>query len=106
MSYYVYILTNATNSVLYTGITGSLEHRVAQHKAREVEGFTRRYHVDRLVYYEAYESAFEAISREKQLKAGPRRKKMQLVDKFNPHWRDLYHEIVEETREIASHSSQ
>jgi len=106
MSYYVYILTNPTNSVLYTGMTGDLLLRVGQHKSREVEGFTRRYNVDRLVYYEEYDAAFDAITREKQLKAGPRRKKMQLVDEFNPTWRDLYHEIVEETREIASHGSQ
>jgi putative endonuclease len=106
MSYYVYIPTNSTNSVLYTGFTGDLMFRVAQHKAREIEGFTRRYNVDRLVYYEAYDSTYEGISREKQLKAGSRRKKMALVDGLNPTWRDLYHEIAAETREIASRGSQ
>jgi putative endonuclease len=96
MSYYVYILTNAASSVLYTGFTGDLPHRVKQHKAREADGFTKRYNVDRLVYYEEFPSAYEGISREKQLKAGSRRKKMALVDDFNPSWRDLYHETVGE----------
>ena len=97
MSYYVYILTNATHSVLYTGFTGDLMHRVHQHKTREVAGFTSRYGADRLVYYEEHEEPEEGILREKQFKAGPRRKKMALIDGFNPSWRDLYHEIVGET---------
>lgn len=97
MSYYVYILTNATNSVLYTGFTGDLVHRISQHKSREIDGFTKRYKVDRLVYYEEHDSPEEGITREKQLKAGPRRKKMTLVDSFNPAWRDLYHEITRVT---------
>jgi putative endonuclease len=106
MTYHVYILTNATNSVLYTGFTRDLASRVGQHRAREVDGFTKRYNVDRLVYFEEYDSAFEGISREKQIKAGSRAKKMALIDDFNPTWRDLYHEIVEDPHEIASRGSQ
>jgi putative endonuclease len=94
MIYYVYILTNTRNSVLYVGMTRDLQERVRQHKAREVEGFTRRYRVDRLVCYEEYPTAYDAMAHEKQLKAGPRRKKMALIDDFNPKWRDLYHEIA------------
>ncbi|HEU0075612.1 MAG TPA: GIY-YIG nuclease family protein [Dehalococcoidia bacterium] len=97
MSYYVYILTNVSHSVLYTGFTGDLLQRVEQHKAREIAGFTKRYNVDRLVYYEEHESPEDGITRENQLKAGPRRKKLALVDSFNPTWRDLYHEIVRVT---------
>ncbi len=95
MSYYVYILTNSTNSVLYTGFTRDLVHRVEQHKAKEVAGFTKRYNVDRLVHYEEYAKASDGINREKQLKAGSRQKKMALIDNSNPSWRDLYHGIVE-----------
>ena len=83
--------------MLYTGFTGDLLDRVEQHKAKDVPGFTKRYNVDRLVYYEEYESAYDGINREKQLKAGPRRKKMALIDDSNPSWRDLYHEIVEDS---------
>jgi putative endonuclease len=97
MTFYVYILTNVACTVLYVGVTRDLILRVWQHKEGHVAGFTKRYNVNRLVYYEEYPSAYDAITREKLLKAGSRRKKMELIDGFNPTWRDLYHEIVSET---------
>lgn len=94
MAHYVYILTNRTNTVLYTGITGDLLHRVLQHRSGTIEGFTKRYKVNRLVYFEEFAGAFEAITREKQIKALPRRRKMQLVDEANATWRDLYSDYL------------
>lgn len=89
-SYYVYILTNKWQTVLYVGVTGNLEGRVLQHKTKEhPKSFTARYNVDRLVYYEEYDNPLEAIMREKQLKAGPRWRKERLINKNNPEWRDL-----------------
>jgi putative endonuclease len=88
--HYVYILTNKTRRVLYTGVTNDLVRRVYQHKSGVAEGFTKRYRVHDLVYYEIFDTAYEAISREKQIKAGSRRKKLDLIDAFNPDWRDLY----------------
>lgn len=87
--YCVYMLTNRTNTVIYTGVTGDLAARIQQHKDKVVDGFTKRYATDRLVYYEAFDTAMEAITREKQIKSGSRRKKMDLIDAFNPSWRDL-----------------
>jgi putative endonuclease len=94
MNYYVYILANKASTVLYTGVTNDLVRRVYEHKGHFVAGFTTRYEVDRLVYYEAFEDPTSAITREKQLKAGSRLKKMKLIDAMNPTWRDLYDEIV------------
>jgi putative endonuclease len=94
MNYYVYILTNHTCSVLYTGVTNDLRRRVLQHKEKQIDGFTKRYNVDRLVYYEVAEEAGAAIDREKQIKGGSRQRKMNLIDAFNATWRDLYDEIV------------
>ena len=96
MPYYVYITTNSTHSVLYVGMTGELLYRVKQHREKRLGGFTRRYNATRLVYYEEFDSAYDAITREKQLKAGTRRKKMQLVDELNPKWRDLYEQLAGE----------
>jgi len=93
MSYYVYILANKASSVLYTGVTNDLTRRVDEHNQHFVDGFTKRYNVDRLVYYEILEDAENAIAREKQIKAGSRKKKMGLIDGMNPTWRDLYGEI-------------
>lgn len=86
---YVYILTNKWRTVLYVGVTSDLRKRVWEHKQKVVEGFTTRYNVDRLVYYEATEDIAAAIEREKQLKAGSRKKKIALIDCLNPEWRDL-----------------
>lgn len=87
-------MSNKNHGVLYTGVTNDLVRRVFEHKHRLKPGFTSSYGVDRLVYFEACEDIEVAIGREKQLKAGPRRKKVALIDGFNPDWRDLYEEIV------------
>ena len=87
--YYVYIATNRNNRVLYTGVTNNLERRIYQHKNKLVEGFTSKYNVTRLVYYEMTEDVYEAISREKQIKAGSRRRKIDLIESMNAEWRDL-----------------
>ena len=88
--YYVYILTNKPTGVLYTGMTNDLKRRVYEHKARLVAGFAERYNADKLVYYEVWGDAYSAISREKQIKAGPRRRKIELIEAGNPEWNDLY----------------
>ena len=92
--YYVYILTNKTNRVLYIGITNDLVRRVWEHKEKLVPGFTEKYNVTKLVYYEVFNSPEEAIAREKQLKGWLRSKKIELINRFNPEWRDLYYEIA------------
>ena len=91
--YCVYILTNDRRTVLYTGISSELKIRIAQHREKTRPGFTGRYNVDRLVYYEAFESAEAAIAREKQIKAGSRQKKIDLINSTNPEWRDLYDDL-------------
>ena len=84
-------LTNQRNTVLYTGVTGDLRARVHQHRAKLLPGFTDRYNVHKLVYYETAHDASGA--REKQIKAGSRRKKIELINRLNPEWRDLYDEL-------------
>ena len=91
--YYVYILCNKYYTVLYTGVTSDLKGRVYQHKEDMIEGFTKRYKVHRLVYYEVAEDVMSAIEREKQIKNYSRKKKMELIYNFNPHWEDLYDKI-------------
>jgi putative endonuclease len=91
--YYVHILTTRHNTVLYTGVTNDLLRRVHEHRTKAVAGFTRRYNVDKLVYYEATDDVTGAIGREKQLKGGSRRKKIALIEQMNPEWRDLYDEL-------------
>jgi putative endonuclease len=91
--YFVYILANKPDGVLYTGVTNDLKRRMFEHKSGEGGGFARRYNVDRLVYYEVIEEALTAITREKQIKAGPRRKKVALIETLNPQWKDLYDEL-------------
>ena len=91
--YYVYILTNKSNTVLYTGGTGDLKRRVYEHKAELVEGFTKRYNVDKLVFYEVSNDIESAILREKQIKGGSRAKKITLVNGLNPEWKDLYDDL-------------
>ena len=95
MNYYVYILTNETRRVLYTGVTNNLIKRVYQHKEKYVDGFTKKYGVDKLVYYELFDNIEEAIKREKQIKAGNRKRKIKMIDDFNPAWNDLYNEIIQ-----------
>ena len=88
--YCVYILTNQRHTVLYTGVTGNLKRRVHQHREKLLSGFASRYNVSKLVLYECTEDPSAAISREKQIKAGSCSKKIELVNRFNPDWRDLY----------------
>jgi len=85
----VYIMTNFQRSVLYTGVTSNLAKRVFQHKMKDGDGFTSRYGVTKLVYAEACDSAEAAIAREKQIKGGSRKKKIELIEKENPDWKDL-----------------
>ena len=88
MSFHVYILSNRSQ-VLYVGVTSDLRIRVSQHKSHAVPGFTRQYNVDRLVYFEEFDEAILAIEREKRLKRMNRAKKIALIDRANPEWRDL-----------------
>jgi len=92
--YWVYIMTNAGHTVLYTGVTSNLRRRAAQHRSGSGAGFTAKYHARLLVYFEASRDAMGAIAREKQLKAGSRATKLALIKRMNPEWRDLYDEIA------------
>ena len=92
--FYVYILSNKGNRVLYTGVTGDLLKRVHMHKEKQVEGFTSKYNVSKLVYFEIYNDPATAITREKQIKAGSRESKIRLIERENTEWRDLYPEIA------------
>ena len=87
--YYVYILTNWNNKVLYTGATNNLERRLYEHRNELADGFTKRYHVHKLVYYDTTTDVTAAIAREKQIKGWTRQKKNALVETINPEWRDL-----------------
>ena len=91
--YYIYIMTNKTNTVLYTGVTSDLKRRVYEHKEKLVDGFTKRYNITKLVYHEVFEDIENAILREKQIKGGSRQKKNELVNSMNKEWRDLYEEL-------------
>jgi putative endonuclease len=86
-------MTNKNNRVLYTGITNDLRRRVYEHKEKFVAGFTKRYNVSKLVYYEVFEDPENAILREKKIKAGSRQKKINLIETINKEWRDLYGEL-------------
>jgi putative endonuclease len=91
--YYVYILSNKYNNVIYVGITNDLIRRVYEHKNKLIEGFTEKYNVDKLVYYELFNDPINAITREKQLKGYSRKKKVELINSFNPEWEDLYESL-------------
>ena len=91
--YYVYILANNTNVTLYLGVTNDIKRRVYEHKQQMVTGFAERYGIGKLVYYEVFEDAENAILREKRLKGSSRARKNRLVESLNPEWRDLYDEI-------------
>ena len=86
-------MTKKYNRVLYTGVTSNLLRRVTEHKQKTVEGFTSRYNVTKLVYYEEHNTMEEAIAREKQIKGGSRKKKLYLIKSKNPMWKDLYDEF-------------
>lgn len=90
----VYILASRRNGTLYTGVTSDLPKRVWEHRSDVRDGFSRRYGVHRLVYFELHETMLGAISREKQIKAGSRKKKLMLIESMNPAWRDLYDDIA------------
>lgn len=87
--YYVYIMTNTRNTVLYTGITNDLPRRVFEHKNKLLDGFTKRYDLEKLVYFEVYGDPYNAISREKQIKGGSRKRKVDLINGVNAAWKDL-----------------
>ena len=91
---YGYILFNEINGTLYTGVTSDLIKRVWQHKEGFVKNFTNKYDVDKLGYYEVFGDIKLAIEREKQIKSGSRKKKLELIEKNNPHWVDLYYDIT------------
>jgi len=92
--YYVYILASKPHGVLYIGVTSDMIRRVWQHRSGEVEGFTKRYHVKQLVYFEIHEEIEQAILREKRLKRWKRAKKVDLIERHNADWRDLYDDLV------------
>jgi len=91
--YFVYIMTNHHNTVLYTGVTSDIQRRVYQHREKLVEGFTKKYNVTKLVYIEETADVGAALVREKQIKAGSRQKKIDLINSINPEWRDLSEEV-------------
>ncbi len=90
---YVYILANKHNTVLYTGVTRDLKRRIYEHKQKFVKSSTSKYNVDKLVYYEVFDDIYNAITGEKQIKAGSRQKKIDLINSMNESWKDLYDEI-------------
>jgi putative endonuclease len=89
-TYYVYILTNQYNKVLYTGVTNDLARRCFEHQKKILGGFTAKYNVDKLVFYEEFDMIIDAIAREKQIKGYSRKKKIALIERFNIDWKDLY----------------
>jgi len=91
--YYIYIMTNQRNTTLYTGVTSDLKKRAYKHRAKLVDGFTKKYNLAELVYYEVFDDIENAILREKQIKAGSRQKKIQLINVFNADWKDLYDDL-------------
>ena len=91
--YYVYIMASAKNGTLYVGVTSNLAQRVYEHKKHLVPGFTAKYDVDMLVYYERFEDVNQAIRHEKRLKEWKRNWKKDLIEKYNPNWRDLYEDL-------------
>jgi len=93
-SYFVYILTSSRNGTLYIGVTNDLVRRVAEHKAKEVAGFTKRYGVDQLVWFDETSDVLAAIQREKTMKRWSRKFKLNLIEEANPQWRDLYADLI------------
>jgi putative endonuclease len=92
-TFHVYIMASERNGTIYIGVTNDLARRAYQHREGQIAGFTKRYGVNRLVHYETYESVEAAIQREKSLKRWPRKWKLELIEKGNPRWRDLYEEL-------------
>ena len=92
--YYVYILASKRNGTLYIGVTNDLAKRIYEHKNNFIDGFTTKYNVHNLVYYETVEDIISAITREKQMKKWRRQWKIELIEKENPYWEDLYNHIL------------
>ncbi len=92
--FYIYIMTNKNNTVLYVGVTSNLQKRIFEHKNKLVSGFTKQYNIEKLVYYETCGEALPAFEREKKLKRWKRKWKEDLINKDNPEWKDLYGEII------------
>jgi putative endonuclease len=90
---YIYLMTNKHNTVIYTGVTSNLKKRVYEHKEKLVDGFTKKYNVNKLVYYEIFDNIRDALSREKQIKAGSRKKKMDLIKSINPEFGNMNDDI-------------
>ena len=91
---FIYIITNKNNSTLYIGVTSNLPNRIEEHKEKRFQNsFSSRYNLNKLVYYEQFQMIGDAIGREKQLKAGSRKSKLELIESVNPNWVDLYDEI-------------
>jgi putative endonuclease len=90
---YIYLMMNDTNTVIYTGVTNNLLKRIYEHKEKLVEGFTKKYNVTKLVYYEEFDDIKNAIEREKQIKGGSRKKKIDLIKSDNPEFKDLYYDL-------------
>ena len=101
-AFYVYMMTNRSRVVLYTGITNSLMRRVWQHQKSEIESFTKTYKVNRLFYYERFSDPRDAIAREKEIKGWRREKKNALVERMNPKWADLAPMLFQHTRVIPN----
>lgn len=91
---FVYIMTNYDETTLYIGVTNNLARRTFEHKEKLTKGFSKNYNLNKLVYYEMFSDITLAIAREKQLKGGSRKKKLDLINKFNPEWKDLYESII------------
>ncbi len=91
---YVYIMFNYRNGTLYTGVTNDLIRRVGEHKSMTVDGFTKKYSIDKLGYYEIYSDITDAINREKQIKKSSRNSKLKLIETMNPNWKDLFIELI------------
>ena len=91
--YFVYIMTNRHSTVLYTGVTSDLKKRVWEHKKGLAMGFTRKYNITELVYYEVFGNVLDAITREKRIKGGSRKRKIALIESMNKEWRDLYYDL-------------
>jgi putative endonuclease len=89
----IYIMASQRNGTLYTGVTSDLKRRIEEHKSNKQDGFTKRYNIHTLVYYKVFEKMMDAIEREKQIKAGSRKKKLDLIEKNNPDWNDLTDQI-------------
>ena len=99
---FIYIITNKNNTTLYVGVTSNLPERIKEHKEKRYENsFSSRYNLTKLVYWEAFQEIGDWISREKQLKGGSRDSKLNLIQQFNPEWRDLFDDIVKEFESLG-----